>query len=113
MVFIVGGAHQGKTDYAREHFNEGCKLVNHYHLRVREQLRAGLDPLREAEKLLRSMEELKGGLVIISDEIGYGLVPVDVFEREYREKSGRVNCYLAEKADQVIRVVCGIGSRIK
>ena len=55
----------------------------------------------------------RSGLVIISDEIGYGLVPVDVFEREYREKSGRVNCYLAEKADQVIRVVCGIGSRIK
>lgn len=110
MVFIIGGAYQGKTDYAREHFKEDCTVVNQYHLRVREQLRAGLDPMQEAKKMLSSE---KGELVIISDEIGCGLVPVDVFEREYREKSGRVNCYFAKEADQVIRVVCGIGSRIK
>ena len=62
----------------------------------------------EAEKYLSGKDKL----VIISDEIGYGLVPIDAFERKYREEAGRVNCFFARKAEQVIRVVCGIGTRI-
>lgn len=34
-------------------------------------------------------------LVLVSDEVGSGIVPIDAFEREFREKNGRVNCYLA------------------
>lgn len=52
-------------------------------------------------------------LIIISNEVGYGLVPVEAFEREYRETVGRVNCFFAGEAEQVIRVVSGIGKRIK
>lgn len=109
MILIIGGSYQGKTAYAAEHFKEGWRIENHYHLKVKEQLQAGLDPLEEARKLAEGEEKL----VVISDETGYGLVPVDAFERAYREQSGRVNCYFAGRAEQVIRVVCGIGSRIK
>lgn len=109
MIFIIGGAYQGKTDFAKKNFGEEYQLINQYHLRVKEQLREGKDPLAEAEKLLKETENC----IIISDEIGYGLVPIDPFERLYREISGRVNCYLASQAEQVIRVVSGIGSRIK
>lgn len=108
MIFIIGGAWQGKTAYAKEHFG-GKRLVNHYQDRVREQLLEGRDALAEAEGLLAETEDL----VIISDEVGYGLVPVDAFERQYREMSGRVNCYFAGRAEQVIRVICGVGVRIK
>lgn len=109
MIFIVGGSYQGKTEYARERFGEEYPIVNQYHLRVKEQLKAGQDPVEEAGKLLEGREKC----VIISDEVGCGLVPVDAFERAYREASGRVNCFLAGRAEQVIRVVCGIGIRIK
>lgn len=109
MIFIIGGANQGKTAFAENNFGEKYQLINQYHLRVKEQLQEGKDPLAEAEKLLNKTENC----VIISDEIGYGLVPIDKFERLYRETSGRVNCYLAGQAEQVIRVVCGIGNRIK
>lgn len=109
MILIIGGAYQGKTAYARQNFEKDHRIVNHYHLQVKEQLREGKDPLCEAENLLKETENL----VIISDEIGYGLVPVDEFERLYRETSGRVNCYFASQAEQVIRVVSGIGIRIK
>lgn len=34
-------------------------------------------------------------------------------ERIYREKTGRLQCMLAQKADEVIRVICGVGQRIK
>ena len=51
--------------------------------------------------------------IIITTETGCGLVPVDKAERELREKNGRANCALAENAQSVYRVVCGIGQRIK
>lgn len=109
MILLIGGAYQGKTAYAKEHRKEGYEVINHYHKKVREQLEAGLDPLKEAEKLI----EKKHSSIIISDEVGYGLVPMDAFEREYREMVGRVNCCFAKHAEQVIRIVCGIGTRIK
>lgn len=109
MIFITGGAWQGKTAYAKEKFKEEYTIINQYHQKVRKQLQDGLDPIKEAKKLLSE----DGKLIIISDEIGCGLVPVDAFERTYREQSGRVNCYLAGRAEQVIRVICGVGERIK
>lgn len=108
MIFVIGGAYQGKTEYVKAHFGKELPVINGYHERIREQLLSGLDPIKEAKKLL----EESGECVIISDEIGCGLVPVDAFEREYRETTGRVCCYLAKRAEQVIRVICGIGIRI-
>ena len=109
MIFIVGGAYQGKTEYARLNYGTDYRIINGYHLKVRQQLEQGDDPLEEVKKILAESEKL----VIISDDIGCGLVPVDAFERRYREASGRVNCYLAKEAEQVIRMVCGVPARIK
>ena len=109
MILIIGGACQGKTTYAEEHFKTEYTIIDEYHLKVREQLKEGKDPLKEAEILLRENENC----VIVSNDVGYGLVPIDPFERAYREAVGRVNCYLAGKAGQVIRIVCGIGTNIK
>ena len=52
-------------------------------------------------------------IVIVSDEIGYGIVPVDAFDREYRETVGRICTELAVYSDKVYRVVCGIGVPVK
>lgn len=109
MIFIVGGRSQGKLLYAKEHWKEEYKIINHYHEIVKKQLENGENPMKEAKKLLKTKENF----VIISDELGCGLVPMDALEREYREQSGRVNCYFASQADQVIRVICGIGKKIK
>ena len=109
MILIIGGAHQGKTAYAVEHFEKKLVIIDNYHFKVKKQLEEEKDPLKEAEHSLAENENC----VIISDEVGYGLVPVDAFLRKYREAVGRVNCYLAGQADQVIRVICGIGNRIK
>lgn len=108
MILVVGGAYQGKTEYAREHFKEGYQLMDAYHEVIRRQLQEGKNPLEEAGRLLQK----ENNLVIISNEVGCGLVPIDEGERSYRECVGRVNCFLAQQAEQVIRVVCGIGERI-
>lgn len=51
--------------------------------------------------------------VIICDEVGLGVVPISEEERIYRQAVGRLCCRLAQKADCVERVFCGIAVRIK
>ena len=121
---IIGGAFQGKTHYATKTYpglelTDGfncpldeignCVAINKFHSFTRRWLLEG----RTKEALLTMLENNRNLQLLISDEIGYGLVPVDDFEREYREFHGRVMTELAEKADCVERVVCGIPQRIK
>lgn len=121
---IIGGAFQGKTQYATkiypglkltDGFNcpldeiENCASVNKFHSFTRRWLLEG----RTKEALLTMFENNRNLQLLISDEIGYGLVPIDDFEREYREFHGRVMTELAERADCVERVVCGIPQRMK
>lgn len=115
MVFIVGGAYQGKMKYAEDNFPDYL-VINGYQSIVREELKKGLDSFAELDKrLLLHISEYGSlnKLVVISDEVGYGVVPVDEFERKFRETNGRINCRLAETSETVIRVVCGIGEKIK
>ena len=51
--------------------------------------------------------------ILICDEIGNGIVPMEAEERTYRECTGRILEGLAAQADEVVRVVCGIGQKIK
>ena len=51
--------------------------------------------------------------VVICQEVGAGLVPVDAGERARREAVGRLCIALAREADRVVRVVCGVGMVIK
>ena len=115
MILIIGGAYQGKFEYAKANFKEGHQIINNFHKYVRKTMQQGKDPELEAKQLMN--KALLAGnadkLVLVSDEVGSGIVPIDAFEREFREKNGRVNCYLASQAEQVIRVTAGIGTRIK
>lgn len=115
MIFITGNAYQGKFEYAKANFTDGYQIINTFHKYVRKTMQQGKDPLVETKNLMNRAILSKNAdkLVLISDEVGGGVVPVDDFEREFREINGRVNCYLASCAEQVIRVTAGIGNRIK
>ena len=52
-------------------------------------------------------------VVLVVNELGCGVVPMDAFDRKYRERAGRLCCALAREAEEVHRVLCGIGTRIK
>lgn len=111
MVFIIGGAAQGKNKYANEQY-EGYEIIHDYHEVIREQLENGEDAIAHAVALLEGVEDIDR-LVIVCGEVGHGLVPMDAFERSYRETVGKVNCYMASKAKTVIRIVAGLPVRIK
>ena len=124
MRIITGGAFQGKRAFAEKlypgvEWTDGgrcaldeirtCRAVYGFHEFVKRWLEQG----KNWEELASLMLEENRDLILICDEIGCGLVPVDAFEREYRESTGRVMNALAEQAERVDRVVCGIGRRIK
>ena len=124
MRIITGGAFQGKRAFAEKlypgmEWTDGgrcaldeirtCRAVYGFHEFVKRWLEQG----KSWEELASLMLEENRDLILICDEIGCGLVPVDAFEREYRESTGRVMNALAEQAERVDRVVCGIGRRIK
>lgn len=88
---------------------EKLVIINHFHLWVREEIKQARNP---KEDILTFIDKNKD-CVIISDEIGNGIVPMGAFEREYRETTGRILIELAGKADEVVRVICGIQQRIK
>lgn len=52
-------------------------------------------------------------LVIVTNELGMGIVPIDRFTRMYRDIAGRVNQFISSEADMVILAVSGIGIDIK
>ncbi|WP_417341205.1 bifunctional adenosylcobinamide kinase/adenosylcobinamide-phosphate guanylyltransferase, partial [Evtepia gabavorous] len=45
--------------------------------------------------------------------VGGGVVPVDPVQRQNREAAGRLACLLAQRADRVIRVFCGLPQALK
>lgn len=124
MRMIIGGAFQGKMEYAQKEYPgirwvDGaacseeellqCEGVYHFHLYIRKSMEKYEDMRLFADRIIRENPQI----VIITDEIGYGLVPIDAFERRYREETGRICTRLAAFSERVDRVVCGIGLPIK
>lgn len=95
-----------------EEFLSG-KYVCNLHRMIWRRLEHGEQPEDLEEKMAEELLEGCPGRIIVTDEIGYGIVPADRKEREYRELTGRICCKLAAKADQVWRVVAGLGMRIR
>ncbi|MDO5390627.1 MAG: bifunctional adenosylcobinamide kinase/adenosylcobinamide-phosphate guanylyltransferase [Eubacteriales bacterium] len=124
MELIIGGAFQGKLNYARELYpdvvwvdaksctlEEMCQIpgIFNLHLFIKKQIMEGKD----ISGLPDILEEKNPNMIIISNEVGYGVVPVSAFDRVYRENVGRICTKLAAKSSKVTRVVCGIGTVIK
>lgn len=69
--------------------------------------------LTRVESLLRMMRGVRARIVMVSNELGFGLVPVEPSVRAFRDLAGRVNQRIANDADEVHLVVSGITIRLK
>ena len=63
--------------------------------------------------LLQTMRTLAARVVIVSNELGLGLVPAEPTTRAFRDLAGRVNQQIAAGADEVYLVVSGLPLRLK
>ncbi len=68
---------------------------------------------KEVDDLLAAYRDHNGHWVIVSNEVGLGLVPVYESVRLYRDTLGGINQQLAAIADQVIFMVAGIPMIVK
>lgn len=67
----------------------------------------------EVEALLRVAHQSDSKWIIVSNEVGLGLVPAYPLGRVYRDVLGRANQQLAQAADQVVLMVAGIPMMVK
>ncbi|MCL2704243.1 MAG: bifunctional adenosylcobinamide kinase/adenosylcobinamide-phosphate guanylyltransferase [Defluviitaleaceae bacterium] len=108
MILVFGGAYQGKTEYACERY-AGMEIITEFHLKVLEMVKNGIDAV---ENIKISLPEY-ADKVIICDDISCGVVPVDAAARKWREELGRVLAILSKESDEVVRMFCGIPTRLK
>ena len=110
MILVVGGAFQGKQEFARElAAKKKLQVVNFFHNQIQRLLEDGEDVRDYIGNLLKKTPDV----VIVMDEVGAGVVPVERSDREYQEAIGLAGQLLAREAGEVYRVMCGIGMRIK
>ncbi len=126
MILIIGGAYQGKVDFALDKYNlsrkdiytctrdkvempEGAPIINN----VEELVWACLANDRDPLKYLAARKSRWAKSVMIVNDISCGIVPMDPKERAFREAVGRTTMYLAQEAIVVTRVFAGIGKRLK
>ena len=103
MILIIGGATSGKREYARSLGYEDRDISQN----LWEILK---DYRGNTEDLIESLSRMAA---VICNEAGSGVVPIDRQDRDFREKYGRICIELAQRADKVIRIVCGIPTVIK
>lgn len=107
MIFVCGPLYSGKKEFAKTllHCDE-------------EELRRRAvwdvqDLAAKSGDLPDLAEELSRYDVVIATEVGGGVVPVDPVERAAREAAGRLSCLLAQRAEAVVRVFCGLPMVLK
>ena len=125
MELIIGGAYQGKTEYAKAAFglDDGdifvCdkdgnvdfdkRCISHIERFSFWCVEHGIEP---ADYFFEHAENAEN-LIVISDDISCGVVPIDKTERAWREANGRLLIRLSKESEHVTRVFCGLSQRLK
>lgn len=124
MILIFGGAYNGKLQFAKEKYklkdneiffckdeelNLDNKAICGLHIFIKNCILKGIDSLEVLEKNIDLLEDK----IIICDEIGSGIVPMEKLDRQYREACGRGLQFLTKKASNISRVFFGIEEVLK
>jgi adenosyl cobinamide kinase/adenosyl cobinamide phosphate guanylyltransferase len=126
MILIFGGAYQGKLAYALERFNLAendvykCntddvntpvnkKIIYETEKWILALVKNNLDVGKPVQQFINDNNDT----IVICNDISCGVVPVDPVLRKWREVAGRFMSALSQKSDEVIRLFCGIATRVK
>ncbi len=69
--------------------------------------------LDEMEDLVKASGSFEGTVIIVSNEVGMGIVPENELARKFRDLAGRANQIMANAADEVYLCVSGIPVKLK
>jgi len=120
MILIIGGAYQGKLDFAKDQFGITADDIHtctagepdfsrRCIYRIEEFTYGYSDPIG----YFKANRELWENSILICEDIFGGVVPMGAENRAWRQKTGRLCQYLAKEAKQVSRIFCGLEQRLK
>lgn len=124
MELIIGGAYQGKLDYAKEKYalkdgdiftcrdkqiSFSSKCVNKLEEFTFACIQNSLDPVG----YFMSMREEWQDCIFICQDMSCGVVPIGADMRQWRQETGRLCQYLSHNADHVYRIFCGLEQKLK
>ena len=120
MILIIGGAYQGKLDFAKEAFGITDSDVHicdagdidfskRCIYKIEEFTYTHPDPIGYFQA---HREQWQDSILILQD-IFCGVVPMGAENRAWRQKTGRLSQYLSREATQVSRIFCGLEQRLK
>ena len=125
MDLIIGGAYQGKLEYAKNRYSLedpqifycteegdigfGARCIYNIHEFTLYCVRSGND----AVELFKAHCGEWNDSVLICNDIFCGVVPVEKEMRDWREITGRLCAYLSSEAENVIRIFCGLEQKLK
>lgn len=125
MILIFGGSYQGKLEFAKETFgiteNDVFTCTVDSEIDWSKKVLYNLDQSflrhvregKESREVLKDhLDQLKDKILIVND-ISQGIVPMERENRDWREMTGRAMLYISKEADEVYRVFCGLGNKIK
>lgn len=125
MILIFGGAYQGKLEYAKKHWNFSDDDVffceENLTIDLSKKVICGLEKFVyacvckgvETKDVLAEYDVPLDDKILIADDISQGVVPIEPDRRAWRESVGRTLLWLGKNADEVHRVFCGLGQRLK
>lgn len=73
----------------------------------------GKDVTGEVARLCAVLAKTRGRIVIVSNEVGLGIVPDNKLARAFRDEAGRANQALAQVADEVVFIAAGLPLTLK
>ena len=76
-------------------------------------MHAGRDVAAEGARLLEALPGLAGPALLVSNEVGQGIVPDNAMARRFVDHAGLLHQGIAERADAVFLMAAGLPHRIK
>ena len=80
---------------------------------LRETDGAAREALQYVEQLVSVTQKSPSEILVVTNEVGMGLVPEYPLGRLFRDTAGRANQIVAAAADEVWLMVCGLAQKIK
>jgi len=91
----------------------GARLVDCLTLWLSNLMHAGRDWSREADLLAETLRQQRSPVVLVTNEVGLGIVPDNALARAFRDAAGLLNQTVAAVADEVEFVVAGLPMKVK
>ncbi|MBE6038868.1 MAG: hypothetical protein E7218_06640 [Anaerofustis stercorihominis] len=125
MILVFGGAYQGKKEYVARTFGytladmHQCSekgepeldkpVITDFESYVLGAIKRGENPVNFVNN---NRLRLRDKIIVITD-VGSGVVPISKEQRLYRDNVGKIMQIISRDAQQVYRVFCGIGEKLK